>query len=319
MRSNTELLRTPSDRFKDIPNFPYTPRYIDVSDELTTEAPGNITEALMAYVEAGNGEETILCLHGEPSWSFLYRKMMPILAEQGRVIAPDLIGFGRSDKLPRVDDHSFELHRKTIGKLIETLDLENITLVCQDWGGPIGMGAAVDYPERFDRLVVMNTALPAGTLPMPKAFEKWDDFVEESEDLPIGRIIEQGLAIGSNEGYVSELSDDVLDAYKAPFPDTAYQAGAFKLPSIVPLPDRPGPAAESIGTIAEELQEWEKPALVLFSEGDPITAPGRTQLRELIPTAEEADLIENAGHFLQENKGQEVANRIVEFMGENEM
>ncbi|WP_246988311.1 haloalkane dehalogenase [Halorientalis marina] len=307
------LLRTPSYRFKDVPDFPYTPQYVDVSEAVETSAHDEITEALMSYVDTGSGEETFLCLHGVPTWSFLYRKMIPVLADRGRVIAPDFIGFGRSDKLTRMDDYTFEMHHDALSSLIETLDLDNITLVCQDWGGPVGLATAMNHQDRFSRLIPMNTALPAGTIPMPEPFQKWRSFVAENPDVPIGRTMEQGLAIGSDRGYVTEFDDAELAAYEAPFPDVAYKAGAQKWPLMVPLPAEPGPAAEPIGAAAEAIQEWQKPALVLFSDGDVITAPGQTQLRELIPNAE-SETVTDAGHFLQENKGEEVAERIIDFV-----
>jgi haloalkane dehalogenase len=307
------LLRTPSYRFTDLPDFPYTPQYVDVSEAVETTAHDEITEALMAYVTAGDGSETFLCLHGVPTWSFLYRKMIPVLAERGEVIVPDFLGFGRSDKLARTEDYTFELHHDTLVTLIETLDLDEITLVCQDWGGPVGLAAAATHPDRFARLVPMNTALPDGSIPMPEPFQRWRSFVENNPDLSIARTMEQGLAVNSEVGYVTEFEPAELAAYEAPFPDVAYKAGAQKWPLLVPLPDEPGPAADPIGEAAAALQGWSNPALVLFSDGDPITAPGAMQFEELFADPE-SETIADAGHFLQENKGQEVAERIVEFV-----
>jgi haloalkane dehalogenase len=309
---DSELLHTPSYRFADLPRFPYTPRYIDVSKALPEEGL-EIHEALMGYVEAGSGQNTILCLHGEASWSFVYRKMIPMLAEKNRVVVPDYLGFGRSHKFARMGDHSYQLHRDTISELVETLDLRNITMVGHDWGGPFGLGVAVEHPQRFSRFVLLNSDLPDGKCPMSDAFIKWREYAKTTPDLSISRVIQQGLAVNSNRGYVTELSDDVLAAYEAPFPDATYKAGVRKFPLMVPIPEEPGPASDHIVQISENIKYLDKSALVIFSKGDPIIPSGRVRLSDLFSTTKE-EIIKDSGHFIQENAGEQVANRIIKFI-----
>ncbi|MDY6764672.1 MAG: haloalkane dehalogenase [Halobacteria archaeon] len=290
-------IRTPEERFKDLPDFPYEPKYVDVGD------------ARMSYVESGEGNETILCLHGEPTWSFLYRKMIPTLSEKGRVIAPDLIGFGRSDKYTDMEDYTFTSEYEALETLIQELDLENVTLVGQDWGGILGLYAVKQMPDRFSRIVPMNTGLPDGTQEMPDEWIQFRDFVKGTDDLPIGFLIDAGC--------LTEVSDEVKRGYEAPFPDPSYMAGARAMPLRVPTsPDDKG--AEEMRETREFLSEWDKPAFVLFSDSDPITRPSRDFLRDLIPTAKNQPdtWVEGAGHFLQEDRGEEVAKHIVKFIEE---
>jgi haloalkane dehalogenase len=309
---DTGLLRTPSYRFSDLPDFAYTPQYVDVKEAVRSEGP-DVTQALMGYVSVGSGENTILCLHGEASWSFLYRKLIPGLAEYGRVVVPDYIGFGRSDKLSRMEDHSYKLHRDTICELVETLDLRNITLVGHDWGGPFGLGVAVKHPERFDRFVLINSDLPDGTCPMSDAFIKWRKYAKENPDLSISRVIEKGLAINSNKGYVSNLPPEVLAAYEAPFPHATYKSGVRKFPLMVPIPEELGEASKHIVEISKRIQDFDKPALALFSKGDPIIPSGRVRIPELFSNTEE-HIIKNAGHFVQEDASEEVVKLITQFI-----
>ncbi|MCD2204034.1 haloalkane dehalogenase [Halobacterium sp. KA-6] len=312
---DTELLRTPSYRFRDLPEFPYTPQYVDVSGAIdAVDCPG-LTEALMGYVTAGSGKRTILCLHGEASWSFTYRKMIPILADAGRVIAPDYLGFGRSEKFARMDDHSFQLHRDTIAELVKVLDLQHITLVGHDWGGPFGLGVVMEHPDRFDQFVFLNSTLPDGRYPMSDTFMKWRKFAEETPDLSIGHLIEQGLAVNSDRGYITDLSPEVLAAYEAPFPSPEYKAGPRQFPLMVPTPEHPSPASNPIRRIEDRIPEFDKPAQMLFSKGDPIIPSGRIRLPELFSRTEE-HVISNAGHFLQENAGKQVAKHIVRFIND---
>lgn len=290
------ILRTPDERFVNLPGYAFAPHYVDV---------GGLR---MHYVDESQGE-VILCLHGEPSWSYLYRKMIPLLAAHHRVVAPDLIGFGRSDKPSEPEAYSFQLHRDTLVRFLDALALERVTLVCQDWGGLLGLRIAGEQPERFARLVIMNTGLPTGDEPMSRAFLAWQAFAQRSPDLPIGRIVRSSLAHPEN------VPQEVIDAYEAPFPDATYKAGAQAFPALVPTrPDQPGAAEMRRTRFA--LARWHKPALVLFSDGDPITRGGDVFFRRLIPSANDQPelTITDAGHFLQEEKGEEIAEQILAFI-----
>jgi len=289
------LIRTPEERFRNLPDFPYPPWYVEVGG------------ARMHYVEAGTGSEVVLCLHGEPTWSYLYRKMIPILSRKYRVLAPDFIGFGRSEKYTRPEDYTYAMHRDSLKGFIEALDLRNITMVVQDWGGLVGLRVAGMMADRMSRLVIMNTGLPSGEDNIPEAFMKWREFVASTPDLPIGMIM-QGAT-------VSELPPEVVAAYEAPFPGPEYKAGAKAWPLMVPVSPE-DEAAPEMKAARQDLSKWDKPALVMFSDGDPITKGVDLFFRELIPTAKQQPeiTIKAAGHFLQEDKGEEIAENIVEFM-----
>lgn len=307
------LVTTPDDRFETVPDYDYPHDRVTVTDE----------GAEMAYVDVEGpdgqsppgrrtasdaGEETFLCLHGEPTWGFLYRKMIPRLRERGRVVVPDFLGFGRSDKYTEVDAYSFELHYETLRRFVETLDLEGVTMVCQDWGSVLGLPLAVsDQPERFDRIVAMNALLTDGEIELVETWHRFKDVVVGADDLDVARVVDGGC--------VSELSEDVMAGYRAPFPNEASKAGAYAWPPMVPqTPDMPG--ADRHAQLREDLAEWDEPFFALFSEGDPITEQYRDQFRDLVPSAdEEPDVwIEDAGHFLQEDAGEACAEQIVEFV-----
>ncbi|GBD98142.1 haloalkane dehalogenase [bacterium BMS3Abin07] len=274
------IIRTPDERFSNLPGFPFDPHYVEING------------LRVHYVDEGQGE-TILCLHGEPTWSSLYRKMIPALSVHYRVIAMDFIGFGRSDKFTEKAEYSFQMHLDTLAGFIEVLALEHITLVVQDWGGLIGLTLASEKPQRFARLVIMNTGLPVGHEPMSDAFLSWRRLAERLPNMPIGRVIRMGLVHGNSIG------PEIIAAYEAPFPDASYKAGASVWPMLVPL-DPQDPGAAEMQQARAVLSEWQKPAIVMFSDSDPITREGDRFFRKLIPTAKnEPDIvIKNAGHFL---------------------
>lgn len=289
-----ETLRTPDDRFENLPGYSYAPNYVEV-DGLR-----------MHYIDEGEGDP-ILCLHGEPSWCYLYRKMVPVLSKVGRVIAPDLIGFGRSDKPANRSDYTFSLHFSAVKGFIEALDLKRITLVCQDWGGLLGLPAAMEMQDRFSRLVIMNTGLPTGDVAPGKGFLAWRDAAEKMDDMIVGNVLQGGTA--------TELPDDVIAAYDAPFPDKTYKGGAHSFPLLVPIaPDFE--ASPTLRSALSEIGKWTKPALVMFSDQDPVTKGGDVFMRKTIPSAKDEPeiTIEGAGHFLQEDKGEEIAEHIAAFI-----
>jgi haloalkane dehalogenase len=290
------VIRTPEERFDILPGYPFRPNYLEIQG------------ARVHYVDEGSGDP-VLCLHGEPSWSYLYRKMILILSQKHRAIAPDFIGFGRSDKFTELSEYTYEMHRDTIIKFIEALQLEKITLVVQDWGGLIGLRVATMVPEKISRLVIMNTGLPSGGGGLTEAFMNWRRFVENTPDLPVGLIIRNSTVHGKN------LDPAILAAYEAPFPDARYKAGARAWPLMVPL-RTDDPAAAEMKKAKEALAQWQKPVLVMFSDKDPITRGGDLFFRALIPTAkaEPEVTIKDAGHFLQEDKGEEIAERINDFI-----
>lgn len=291
------VLRTPDERFENLPDFPYEPHYVEVNG------------LRLHYLDEGEGNP-ILCLHGEPSWSYLYRRMIPTLVEAGRVVAPDWIGFGRSDKLTEIGDYSFELHHDSLVGFLEALDLKEITLVCQDWGGLLGLTVASELPERFARLVIMNTFLPTGEEALTEGFKQWLGFVERvGKKLQVGRLMTRAFQREESQ------TPAVRAAYDAPFPGPEHRAGVAAFPVLVPRsPEDPG--AQAMRQARKRLASWEKPALVLFSDGDPITRGADRFFRELIPgTRQQPQItIEGAGHFLQEDKGPEIARHIVRFL-----
>ncbi|MFC1922543.1 haloalkane dehalogenase [Chloroflexota bacterium] len=290
------VLRTPDERFANLPEFPFKPHYVEING------------MRVHYLDEGQGE-IILCLHGEPTWSFLYRKMIPPLSKHHRVMTMDFVGFGRSDKYPEMGDYSFQMHRDTLIGFIHELGLEDITLVVQDWGGLIGLTVASQMPEYFSRLVIMNTFLPTGEGRISKEFWGWRQFAKRFPNMPIGRVIKMGMAQGNR------VTPEILSGYEAPFPDASYKAGAAVWPLLVPVkPDDPG--GSEMKEARAVLSKWRKPTLVMFSDSDPIMKGGDKFFRELIPSAADQPevVIESADHFLQEEKGEQIAQYILEFV-----
>jgi haloalkane dehalogenase len=260
----------------------------------------------LAYLDEGEGDPVLL-LHGEPTWSYLYRKVLPPVAEVARVVAPDYLGFGRSDKPTDPGWYSYDRHAASIRSLVEALDLRRLTIVVQDWGGPIGMRIAAEAPDRVDRLVVLNTAIGAGRMP-----EVWLRFRElmrhVGTDIQPSRLVEISCA--------RAVAEDVLAAYDAPYPDAASKAGVVAFPEHVPTePDHPN--APALTRVRDAMAQWEKPALVLFGDSDPIFPPAAAErMAELIPGAGPAELVADAGHMVQEDAGEEVGERIARFLRE---
>jgi haloalkane dehalogenase len=298
-------LRTPDECFVGLPDFGYEPNYAVIPDQ----DGGSLR---MAWVEDGPADgEPVLLLHGEPSWSFLYRTMLPRLAAAGlRAIAPDLVGFGRSDKPTRQDDHSYARHVEWMRFLVEdALDLRDITLVCQDWGGLIGLRVAAEHPERFARIVVANTGLPTGDQPMPEIWHLFRETIQNSPEIEIGRFVQAGCA--------RPMTEAVRAAYDAPFPDDTYKMAARAMPGLVPItPD--DPAAEANRAAWATLTSSATPALVAFSDSDPITGPMGAIFQQVLPGAQGRThpVIGDAGHFLQEDAGPELADAIVTFIAD---
>ncbi|WP_138761005.1 haloalkane dehalogenase [Modestobacter altitudinis] len=298
-----EILRTPDERFADLPDFPYPPRYVEVDD-----LDGG--RLRVAYVEDGPADgETVLLLHGEPSWSFLYRRMIPVLAAAGlRVVVPDLVGFGRSDKPAQQEDHSYGRHVEWLRQvLFDQLDLRAVTVVGQDWGGLLGLRLVGEHPDRFARVVAANTGLPTGDHAMSEAFLAWQRFAAAADRFEVGRVVQNGTVTG--------LPADVVAAYDAPFPDDSYKAGPRVFPSLVPTrPDDPAAAANRAAWGG--LARFDKPFLTAFSDGDPITGGGDRVFRAVVPGAHGMPhtTLAGGGHFLQEDVGPELARVVVDLI-----
>jgi haloalkane dehalogenase len=301
--ASMEILRTPDDRFTNLPDFPWTPRYVEVAD-----GDGGVLR--VACIDEGpGGADPVLLLHGEPSWSFLYRRMVPVLLDAGlRVVIPDLVGFGRSDKPADPADYSYARHVEWMrAAVLAELGLSGITLVGQDWGGLIGLRLVAEHPDRFARVVVANTALPTGDSPMSEAFLAWQRFALTSPGFDIGRIVANGTVGG--------LPPELVAAYDAPFPDDSYKAGARAFPALVPTrPD--DPAAGAKPPAWEVLSHWDKPFVTAFSDLDPITGGGDRIFQRLVPGARGRPhrTLSEGGHFLQEDVGPELAGVVVDLV-----
>ena len=337
----TNALRTPDDRFENLDGFPYLPNYAYVRDP-------HGRELRLHYVDAGPpAAAPILCLHGQPTWSYLYRKMIPLFVEAGhRVVAPDFIGFGRSDKPAERSDYTYARHVDWLKTFLDSLDLRDITLVCQDWGGLIGLRAATEQPDRFARIVAANTGLPDAegvadadakrisdamrsyyaSLPVHQSamemgmamrgdrsgmgFLHWVKFCAETPTLRVSDVVR--VSSGGT------LGEKQAAAYDAPFPSDDYMAGARQFPSLVPImPDNPAIAANRAAW--QVLEQWQKPFLTAFSDGDPVTAGRHVRFQETVPGAktQRHETIVGAGHFLQEEKPNELANTVLRFIADN--
>jgi len=291
------VLRTPDECFTHLADFPFTPRYVEV-DGLRVH-----------YVDEGPAQaHPVLLMHGEPTWCYLYRKMIPVLVAAGyRCVAPDLIGFGRSDKLASRKDYSYQFHVEIMDGFVRAVNLNRVTLFGQDWGGLIGIRVLVDNPDRFERLIVANTGLPTGEHKPSDGFLRWLEYSQSVEDFHVGGIVKGGC--------VTKPSAEVVAAYNAPFPHDAYKEGARMFPKLVPItPDNP--ASQANRAAWEKLSRWPGKVLTLFSDQDPVTAGGFKPFQKLMPGARDQphEIIEGAGHFLQEDKGEEIARKIVAWL-----
>jgi haloalkane dehalogenase len=298
-----EVLRTPDSRFEGLPDFPFEPHYSEIPDE-------DGGELRVHYLDEGPPDgHVVLLLHGEPSWCFLYRHMIPVLVDAGlRAIAPDLVGFGRSDKPTPRTEYTFARHVEWMRSLLfHRLNLSAVTLVCQDWGGLIGLRLVAEHTDRFARVVAANTFLPTGDEPVGEAFRAWLKFSQEVEVFPTGAIV--------NTGCTTDLAPEVIAGYDAPFPEEAFTEGARQFPTLVPIaPDDPASAANRAAW--EILTRFERPFLTAFSDSDPITAGSDRALQRRIPGAQGQThtTIEGGGHFLQEDRGPELARVVVDFV-----
>ncbi len=289
-------LRTPDDRFADLPNFPFVPKYCEIAG------------MRMHYLDEGDPEApTVLLLHGEPTWSFLYRKMIPVIVAAGyRAVAPDFIGFGRSDKLPRLADYSYQMHVDHLKALLSNLDLRDVTLFCQDWGSLIGLRVAAEEDARFARIMVSNGFLPTARHGVSRGFRLWRAFARWSPLFPIGRIV--------NSGCVTKLTPAAIAAYDAPFPNDSYKAGTRAFPRLVPT-EESDPAVPANRAAWAALGRWQKPFLCVFGKNDPVLGRADAPLIAHVPGAkgQPHDRIWG-GHFVQEDRGAELATRMVAWM-----
>ena len=299
-----QTLRTPDDRFADLPDFPFAPHYVDIADDLDG------TSLRVHYLDEGPADAApILLMHGEPSWSFLYRHMIPVLVARGhRCIAPDLIGFGRSDKPTERSDYTYARHVAWMrAALFDHLDLHDLTFFGQDWGGLVGLRLVAEHPERFTRVVIGNTGLPTGAGKPTEAFLAWQKFSQESPVFPIGNIVKGGCT--------TALTAEVIAAYDAPFPDDTYKAGARIFPTLMPNdPDHPAVAANLAAW--DVLRTFDKPFLCAFSDRDPITKGAEAPFLRSVPGAQNQPhtTVADAGHFLQEDAGPQLADIICDFI-----
>ncbi len=294
---HVELLRTPDDRFAGLPGWTYTPSYVTVDG------------VRIAYYDVGNPRSSpVLLLHGEPTWSYLYRTVMPPLIDAGhRVIAVDLVGFGQSDKPASRSDHTYERHTEWLESVVvDHLDLTDVSLFCHDWGGLLGLRLVADHSNRFSRVVAANTFLPTGEHPPGGDFMSWRAFSQNTPDLLIGNIV--------NSASLTDLSPEIVAAYDAPFPDEGFKAGARRFPVLVPI-TADDPASRTNAEAWNRLTRYDKPFLTVFSDSDPVTAGQDVVFQQLIPGAiGQPHRTVRGGHFLQEDAGSEIASLLIDFI-----
>jgi pimeloyl-ACP methyl ester carboxylesterase len=299
-----EALRTPEDRFEQLVDFPYAPTYVDDLE--------GYAGMRMAVVDVGpaDADRVFLCLHGEPTWSYLYRKMILVFEATGsRVVAPDFFGFGRSDKPVHDATYTYDFHRRALIALIARLDLGGITLVVQDWGGILGLTLPMEMPDRFERLLIMNTALPTGEHPIGPGFEAWKGFVAAHPDLEVGQLMQRA---------VPGLSDDEARAYDAPFPDVRFKAGVRRFPELVPVSPEMEGAETSKAALGFLRRRFTGPVFMAIGAQDPVLGPPVMRaLQRAIPTCAEPLVLEDAGHFVQEH-GERVATEALRYFGDLE-
>ena len=296
-----DYLRTPDSRFNNLKDYPFKPNYISI-DGLR-----------MHYVREGSlAASTVLLLHGEPTWSYLYRKMIPLLTKAGfQVVAPDLIGFGKSDKPISSRAYTYAQHIEWLNSFITTLDLKDITVFFQDWGSLIGLRNVIDEPDRFSRIILSNGGLPTGDENIPKAFKYWLLFAKFSPWFPIGKIIQSASIIN--------LDKEIIKAYDAPFPSRRYKTGARVFPRLVPISPN-NPESEKNRIAWQKLRSWEKPFLTVFGNRDPVTRGAEKQFQKYVPGCNNQNhqILKNAGHFIQEDKSHELSELIINFIGDND-
>ena len=296
-----KILRTPDECFAGLADYPFQPHWTEI-------ASGEGEMLRLHFVDEGPRDQPpVLLMHGEPSWSYLYRHMIAGLVAKGhRVVAPDLIGFGKSDKPAEQSDYTYERHVGWMGAWLEAIDLKDITLFCQDWGGLIGLRLVAAFPQRFARVVVANTGMPIGT-GRTDAFQQWLDFSQNVPELPVGEIVSSGTIRG--------LSEAEKAAYLAPYPDETYKAGARRFPALVPItPEHPSvPENKAAWKV---LEQFTKPVLTAFSDGDPVSKGGEHVFQERVPGAkgQAHTIVQGGGHFLQEDKPAELVNLLDEFI-----
>ncbi len=295
-----KVLKTPPERFEKLPGYSFQENYIDV---------GEASQPLMMhYVDYGEADAPIiLMLHGQPTWSYLYRKMICHAEAQGyRVLAPDLIGFGKSDKFDSQSPYTYANHLLWLERFFLNFEGTNINLICQDWGGLLGLRLVAKFPERFAAVLAANTMLPTGDHPPGEAFFKWQEFSQTVEKFPVGRVIQKAT--------VNEMIPELVDAYDAPFPDETYKCAVRKFPMLVPTrPD--DPESENNREAWKALMEFKKPFVTAFSDSDPITAGGDKIMQKLIPGCNQQAhvLLKGGGHFLQEDVGEQLIEHAVTF------